>query len=442
MAQPDYYQRAANRIDTHWRRVGLHSGVAPTGQEIKVLLLVGLAVMVNHYDQGIYSLALPRIQAGLGIAEQDVGRYSALLAISIFPAFLVAFWADSVGRRKLLMITLALTAFFTGLSAFAENSAQFYTLQFTARVFANAEDMLAAVMVVEVMRPEMRGWAIGALAALGAAGNGLAAGVYAVVDVLPLDWRALYIIGAVPMAMAVWLRRSLEESTMFEEAGARRQASGYTLRQVFIDGVRPIGLLFTAYPKRLMALAACLLPFTIGVVPSLAFMPKLLQDIHGYTPFQVSMLFLAGGAFAICGNLVAGRIADRIGRKKVLAVTAAFAAMGGVYGYLWAAGPALVVCWMLTLFAFFAASTSVAALTGEIFPTSYRATASAMRGLIGALGAGIGLALQSEIYEITGDHATAIVWLLALVPVGLAATLLLLPETAGRELEDIAPEVA
>ncbi|MGB1087977.1 MAG: MFS transporter, partial [Alphaproteobacteria bacterium] len=229
---------------------------------------------------------------------------------------------------------------------------------------------------------------------------------------------------------------------IFEAARAERLANKRSLGVQMADALRPIKLLFTAYPKRLAALAAALLPFTMGVTSSLAFMPKLLQDTHGYSPLQVSLLFLAGGTFAICGNLLAGRIADNIGRKTVLVAAGSIAALGGVYGYLWATGPALVICWMVTLFAFFAASTSVAALTGEIFPTSYRATASAMRGLIGAVGAGIGLMLQSELYEITGNHAEAIVWLLALVPVGMVATLLFLPETAGRNLEDIAPEVA
>ena len=442
MARRNFYEWYADHIDSGFRRVGLHPAEKPTAGEVKALLLVGIAVLVNHYDQGIYGLALPRIQEGLGIAEANVGRLSAILAVAIFPAFFVAFLADSVGRRQLLMITLALTALFTGLSAFAENATSFYAFQFTARIFANAEDMLAAVMVVEAMRPQLRGWAIGALAAMGAAGNGLAAGVYAIVDVLPLDWRALYIIGAIPMLMAVWLRRGLEESEIFEAARAERVAAKRSLGDQMRDGLRPLGLLFTAYPRRLAALSASLLPFTIGVVPSLAFMPKLLQDVHHYTPFQVSMLFLAGGTFAICGNLLAGRIADKVGRKSVLVVAGSIAALGGVYGYLWAAGPNLVVCWMITLFAFFAASTSVAALTGEIFPTSYRATASAMRGLIGATGAGIGLLLQSELYEMTGSHSEAIVWLLCLVPVGLTATLLFMPETAGRNLEDIAPEVA
>ncbi len=418
-------------------RLGVGPAAIPTPREWTTGWLICFAVLLNHYDQSIYGLALPRIQESLGIAEVDVGILSAMMSVSIIPAFLLAFLADSVGRKRLLIFTLAMTAILTGLTALAPDVKSFYTLQILVRVFANAEDMLAAVVIVEAMRPEVRGWSIGAMAALGAAGTGLAAAVYSMVDLTAYDWRALYVVGTVPMFLALWLRRNLQETDHYLNYQAGRQESKASL---FEETVRPLKQLIKDYPERVMAVAAAMIPFVFGCGPALFLMPKLLQDVHNYSSGEVSLLFLTGGTFAVMGNLLAGRVADRIGRKKVLLVAGLTAMMGGFVGYGFAAGALLVIVWMVTLFAFFAAATSFMALTGEIFPTSFRSTASAMRGIIGAIGAGGGLAAESGLYALTGSHETAIMILLCAVPVGMLALMTLLPETAGRELDDIAPE--
>lgn len=420
-------------------RLGVGPAAIPTPREWMTGWLICIAVMLNHYDQSIYGLALPRIQESLGIAEVNVGILSAMMSISIIPAFLIAFLADSVGRKRLLIITLLMTAILTGLTAFAPDARSFYTLQILVRVFANAEDMLAAVVIVEAMRPEVRGWSIGAMAALGAAGTGLAAAVYSMVDLTAYDWRALYVVGTVPMFLALWLRRNLEETDHYLNYQAGRKQSRDSFWE---ETIRPLRQLVKDYPERVLSMAAAMIPFVFGCGPALFLMPKLLQDIHNYSSGEVSLLFLTGGTFAVMGNLFAGRVADKIGRKKVLLIAGLTAMTGGFIGYGFASGALLVIVWMVTLFAFFAAAVSFMALTGEIFPTSFRSTASAMRGILGAIGGGAGLAAESGLYALTGSHETAVMILLCAVPVGMVALMALLPETAGRELDEIAPEKA
>ena len=56
-------------------------------------------------------------------------------------------------------------------------------------------------------------------------------------------------------------------------------------------------------------------------------------------------------------------------------------------------------------------------------------------------GASLGLWASSLLYGVTGSHPASITWLLVLTPIA-PLILLLLPETANRELEEIAPEEA
>jgi hypothetical protein len=79
------------------------------------------------------------------------------------------------------------------------------------------------------------------------------------------------------------------------------------------------------------------------------------------------------------------------------------------------------------------------ALGSELFPTSYRSTASGVRAAVGTVAGSAGLWLESWLYPMAGSHAAAITWMLGLVWIAPLVVLLLLPETAGRELEEISP---
>ena len=80
------------------------------------------------------------------------------------------------------------------------------------------------------------------------------------------------------------------------------------------------------------------------------------------------------------------------------------------------------------------------ALGSELFPTSYRSTASGIRAVVGTLGAALGLWTEGWLYGFAGSHATAITLMLVVIPLAPLVIVFALPETAARELEDIAPE--
>ena len=62
-----------------------------------------------------------------------------------------------------------------------------------------------------------------------------------------------------------------------------------------------------------------------------------------------------------------------------------------------------------------------------------------MREAVGTVGASLGLAILTLLYAATGSHSASITWVLLLTPVS-PLILLFIPETAGRELEEIAPD--
>lgn len=108
-------------------------------------------------------------------------------------------------------------------------------------------------------------------------------------------------------------------------------------------------------------------------------------------------------------------------------------------GYL-LAGPALVTFWVAAMFAYLAGEVTLSGIGTELFPTSCRATASAARVVIAIVAGLAGLAAESALYRLLGSHMLALVSLVAVAPLGVFALWHAVPETAGRELEEIAPE--
>lgn len=410
---------------------------ALTPRQWSVLGLLGAAELFDQYDVGILGLALKQIQEGLAIPESQIGPVTAVARLGVLPAFALTVLADRLGRRRLLLATIVGLTLSTFATAFARDAAQFMALQFVARAFIYAETMLAVVVLAEELDAGGRGWGIGMLGALGALGHGLAAILFGFVDVLPYGWRALYAMGAAPLLLLAWFRRSLPETRRFEAHRAARRAAGGP------RGVRghlePVRLLAGMYPGRMAALAAAIVPFEFVTMTATAFMAKHMQEAHGYPPGAVTAVFLVGGALAILGNVAAGSLSDRFGRRRVLAAGVALAGAG--FGAFYNASSFWVpLAWVAGIFALTGVGVLFKALGSELFPTSYRSTASGMRAILGTLGGVAGLALEGGLYELVGSHAAAITWMLPVLLLPPLVVLATVPETAARELEHIAPE--
>ena len=144
----------------------------------------------------------------------------AYFRLAHWSALLMAASADLVGRRRLLLMTILGQAIFTLLTAATTDYGHIRRRRrILTRVFGYAEEMLCFVVIAEEVSAGARGWANGTLSAMDYTGAGLASLVFAAVNFLPYGWRAIYVIGAVPIFLVAYLRRQSAGDTALYGAG-------------------------------------------------------------------------------------------------------------------------------------------------------------------------------------------------------------------------------
>ena len=390
-----------------------------------LLLLVGAAYFIAGYDVNIYGFAAKQIQASFAIPEEDIGIVIAIFRLGVIPALALAYLADRIGRRNLLMVTLAGAAVSTVWTAFAQSLEEFIAAQTIARIFIYTEEILCMVVIAEEFSERTRGWAAGQLGALGALGGGAAALVFALVNQLPFGWRTIYALGAIPLLWLLWARRALPETRRFQE---RTQSS-----------VGPMMSLVRSYPGRLALLVTLCILFGIAIGTAVPLASSYLQTAHQWLPWQVSTLVLGAGFVAILGTTTAGTLSDKYGRRSVIAVSVLIKAISFGLFFSWASGPWLVLFWTTGLFALLAADVLIASLGAELFPTSHRSLAAAIRFMSSLFGGILAFVVERELFLYFGSHGPAIATLAVLAPLCLVPVFFL-PEPARKSLEEISAE--
>src|SRR5579872_1751826 len=354
-----------------WLPPGLRPPEAMVWRQERVFLLVGLAAMFAGYDTNVFGLAVPQIQASLHIPENQIGLTVSYFRIATLVALLLCSAADLVGRRRLLLFTIFGQAIFTLLTAFAGSYLQFVAAQFLTRVFGYAEEMLLFVVIAEEIAAKARGWANSTIFAFYFTGAGLAAAAFGAVNILPHGWRALYVIGSMPIFLVAILRQRMPETKRFAaqgEAGLKTVA--------MLDLLKDIA---RQYPMRVFTVIVAASAFGFAISPATLLAQKYMQDVYHYTPSEVSFVLIPGGMVGLGMTIAAGRLSDRLGRRPMAIATSALAGISFLLFFNHLPPWAVPIFWVLGFFGFFAADTLIAGYALEIVPTHYRATVGGLR---------------------------------------------------------------
>lgn len=408
-------------------------GRVPLGLDERHVALVGivsLAALFENYDMSMLTSALKQIRESFDLTQSEAASFFAWIRLGAIPAFLVLPLADRFGRRRVYLVAIVGMSLATILSGFAQDPLQFVALQTITRTFIVAATACAVVIIAEELPAANRGWGIGILGALGAFGFGLGALLYAFVEWLPFGWRAMYMVGGVPLLLMPRFIRRIPETGRFLDERARRQARG----ERAAGWIAPLVELIRRYPARSVSVAAMGLFFSIGSTPAFGLVSDFVQTTHAWSPSNYSVMAIVAGTFGILGNPAMGWAADRFGRRPVAMATFLLFPMAAAGLYF---GPIgfVPLAWIPFVFLLTGGGVLMKIIATELFPTSSRNTAMGWETLMETLGGAAGYALVGA-FTVSGTSiapAAVGVGMFTLVAV---LVMLFIPETAGLELEE------
>ncbi len=146
---------------------------------------------------------------------------------------------DSLGRAKTMGLTIVIYALFTALNGLAQTELQFNIFRFLAALGVGGEFAAGAALVAETMPDRSRPAALGAMQAMSAGGNMLAA-VLGMLVLPLLGWRWLFAFGAFPLLVALLVFLKLHEPEKWKEARRKwlaERAAGTTNKLASYGGI-------------------------------------------------------------------------------------------------------------------------------------------------------------------------------------------------------------
>ncbi len=431
---------------------------------LRTVLTAGMGFFTDAYDLFIIGAAMTLISRVWHPSSTMIGLLGSTSLIAAFVgAFIFGRLADAYGRKTVYGLEAAIMASAAVASAFAPSILWLIAFRFILGVGIGGDYPVSAVLMSEYANRKDRGklvtlvfsmQALGLLAGPVVALTLLASGIQA-----DLAWRLMLGLGALPAAAVIYFRRTMPESPRYiaRVRGDARAAAQATERYSagalrVVDPREPRVRLsfwqFLGNPRNLRMLlgtAGTWFVFDYAYYGNAISTPLVLKDVAAHaTPLQsVAWSLVLFSVFAVPGYLMSFLQMDRIGHRRLqiigfLAMGAAFLAIGVVPGLTHVVLPFLLVYGASYFFAEFGPNCTTFVLSAELYPVSARTTGHGLSAGIAKVGAFIGVFLFPVLNHALGLSGT-LTLTCALSLVGMLLTLVL-PEPAGRSLEELSEE--
>jgi SHS family lactate transporter-like MFS transporter len=249
------------------------------------------------------------------IATQFQAKVSAVaeaifltLAMRPVGAFLFGMMADRFGRRITLMVDIIAYSVFELASAFAPSLKVLLITRLLFGIAMGGEWGVGAALAFETLPAEGRGFFSGLLQEGYAVGYLIAALVYG--TIFPhVGWRGMFVIGALPAFLIIYIRTKVKESPAWLQGKVAREES-----RLGKDILTYMGTFIF-----LVVLMFCFNSFSHG---SQDLYPTFIQKDHHYSPQTVSFIAVIANIGALLGGIFFGTWSEKIGRRKAIVIAA------------------------------------------------------------------------------------------------------------------------
>ena len=436
---------------------------------LRAVLVSGMGFFTDAYDLFVIGIASTLIAKEWNLSSGKLAVLnSTMLAAAFLGALVFGRFADVAGRKRVYWMVAAIMVVGALGSALAPSFWILIVFRFVLGFGVGGDYPVSAVMMSEYANRKDRGKLVGMV--FGTQALGLIVGPLIALALIgggasdDVVWRILLGLGALPAAAVLYLRTKMPESPRYRAqvqgrgAEAASQLADFTGGQVTGNGSgapsQNLGLrAFLTNRRYLIMLAGTagtwfLLDYAYygNTISTPQILGLISPDASTTTKIALQLAIFV--VAAVPGYVLAIARLDRIGHRRLqltgfAMMALCFAIIAIVPGLTTMVVPFLLVYGVSYFFTEFGPNMTTFVMPSELYPVSMRATGHGISAGVGKLGAFIGVFLFPVLQTSLGLRGTLL--LTAGVSVLGFALTLVLPEPAGRSLEDMThspPDVA
>ncbi|GAB7541661.1 MFS transporter [Cupriavidus sp. 8B] len=392
----------------------------------KALAGSAIGYAMDGFDLLILGFMLPAISVALALST---GQSGALVTWTLIGAVAggIVFGAlsDRYGRVRVLTWTIVLFAVFTGLCAFAQGFWDLLAYRTIAGIGLGGEFGIGMALAAEAW-PASKRARVSSYVALGWQSGVLLASLLTPLLLPHIGWRGMFLLGVVPALVAWFVRNKLHEPEVFvrhAETQDKKKANAFKL--LVADG---------RTTRTSLGIVILCSVQNFGYYGIMIWLPTYLSKALGFSLTKSAMWTSVTIVGMMIGVYLFGQLADRIGRKPsflifqagAVAMVVAYSQMSDPVTMLWAgAVMGMFVNGMIG---------GYGALISEAYPTAARATA---QNVLFNIGRGVGGFGPIVVGALAASYSfqVAIALLASIYVLDMIATIFLIPELKGLELE-------
>ncbi len=377
---------------------------------------------LDAFDYFLVVFVLERVAADFATDVKHV-TYALFLTLAMRPlgALLFGRFADRAGRRPALIASVLAYSVLELASALAPSLAVFIVLRALYGIAMGGEWGVGASLALESVPVRSRGLVSGLLQGGYPTGYLLAAVVFGLLYDR-IGWRGMFIVGALPALLVLYIWAQVPESRAWT---AQRAAPARGLAQGLSDHWR-----LAVYAIVLMT------AFNLFSHGTQDLYPTFLRTERGFSTGAISRIAILYNIAALCGGVTFGALSRRLGRRAAIAL-AALLALPALPFWAYSTSLGAIAAGAFAMqFMVQGAWGVVPAHLNELSPAGMRATFPGVVYQLGSLLASYNATLQASIATAHGSAARPdYAFALSLV-CGIVAPSLILLVVLGPERRD------
>jgi MFS family permease len=406
----------------------------------RVFWTCSVAWALDSMDALVYGFMIPTLMMAFGMTLLEAQAINTANFVSAaLGGWIGGLLCDRFGRARLLQFTILWFSVFSFLSGFANTYDQLMILRTLQGLGFGAEWAVGAVLLGEIIAPRHRGRAVGTVQSAAPIGTGMAALLAGpLVAALPAEygWRVVFWVGILPALLVFFVRRADDDSDVYLETRKRLAAEK---RKVHVLAI------FAPKVLRITLLTALLAIGIQGAAYSVSnYLSVFLQNERGLSAGVAGIYILINSTGGFFGAQVNAYWSDRVGRRRMFGFFGVgFVALASFYllAPLGNSAWTLLPAGMVYGFFQFGLYASFGPYFTELFPTEIRGSGQSFAYNLGRAMSGlvftIPVALIAQHYMVKISVGMLV---MALSGIALAIlSILMLPETAGRDLHEPLP---